>query len=722
MSHLDKRRRKSLHIMFLIGLVIASVIPAHEWASAQDGSAPIWVVRSLSASEYGVTDPKGLAFSSAANTFLLLDGNANVTLVKMDEDRVGSGVISELEDDALNAAFDDRTGSLFVLKRGRSELVKIKSDGKGLPDASALPKRFAVNALGIADPQGLAFDPSNGHLFILDAGNSQIVAVSAHPTLGFDVNEAMRANKVERISLKKLGAGLLRGIAYNPGNGHLYVAQSEQKKLYELTQDGELVSTFDLAALEIDNPSAMTFAPSVDNTDDPNIYDLFILDTNTVSSQQSEPSDSQLVEVSLVAPAALPSGTTLLPASLVRIIDTSKAAWNPSSPDPAGIDYWPATGRLLIADSEVDEMPAYWVGKNVFQATTSGALVNTCSTTSFTNEPTGVAINPNNNHIFFSTDSNDRIFEVSLGADGQYCTADDTVTTTNVSTLYGITDAEDVAYGNNTLFIAGGSAAEVYRIPLGPNGVLGGGDDGAMTHFDTAALGFADLEALGYNANNGTLLIASPKPTNRYLGETTTTGTLLRAYDLSLMGSAGNIRSDVTFAPGSQNPAVKNIYIASRGVDNDRNRLENDGKIWEISLGSSQVIVTPTQTPNTVPTVGTYDDTHAAWLYSGGWSVYTGSGPANNTFHYTSAIGASAEFRFTGTRFKLTFTKHPNRGLIDVYVDGAKIATINAYSSSLLWQQTYTSPTLTAGNHTVHFVHAGSAGTYIDLDAITILP
>jgi hypothetical protein len=135
----------------------------------------------------------------------------------------------------------------------------------------------------------------------------------------------------------------------------------------------------------------------------------------------------------------------------------------------------------------------------------------------FTNEPTGVAVNSSNSHIFFSTDNTDRVFEVSPGGDGAYCTADDTVTTTNLTSLYGITDAEDVAYGNNTIFIAGGVDAEVYSIPLGADSVLGGGDDGAMSHFDTAALGFNDLEAIGYNPDAGTLFIASPKTTDNYL-------------------------------------------------------------------------------------------------------------------------------------------------------------------------------------------------------------
>ena len=66
----------------------------------------------------------------------------------------------------------------------------------------------------------------------------------------------------------------------------------------------------------------------------------------------------------------------------------------------------------------------------------------------FSNEPTGVAINPNNNRIYFSDDNENKIHEVNLGPDGIYCTADDGLTTVNVGTDYNIQDPEDVAYGN----------------------------------------------------------------------------------------------------------------------------------------------------------------------------------------------------------------------------------------------------------------------------------
>jgi glutamyl endopeptidase len=119
---------------------------------------------------------------------------------------------------------------------------------------------------------------------------------------------------------------------------------------------------------------------------------------------------------------------------------------------------------------------------------------------------------------------------------------------------------------------------------------------------------------------------------------------------------------------------------------------------------------------------GVYDDTHTAWTYSGVWTAYSGAGPYANTLHYTNNMGASATFVFNGSQFVLTYTAHPNRGSFEVWVDGVLVTTVNAYSASLIWQRTYTSPVYSAGIHTVEVKYAGSAGMYTDTDAIWILP
>jgi hypothetical protein len=461
-------------------------------------------------------------------------------------------------------------------------------------------------------------------MFVLNADGDQLVIVEPGATSTFDGAAAVSEGRVSRINLRSLRAVNLRGIAFNPQNGNLYFLDAADQRLYEVTQSGNKVSEFDLSSLQIANPKNIVFAPSGDRTDDPDNQSLFLLqDTPSTGPASPASTGDQLIEVSLVGPMNLPGGTQILPASLVRVQDMSNATWTPSSPDSSGIDYWPARGRLITTDSEVEEMPAYWqpLGRNVFLASTSGQLNSTCTTYTsgaggvngswnhYTAEPTGIAVNYDTNRLYITDDGGGggRLFEINLGPDGNYCTSDDIVTQMNTNT-----DLEDAAYWNNTLFLAGGVDAEVFYFSLGANQVLGGGDDGAMQQFDTNRWGITDVEGIGFNHDAGTILISSSHGNGEYIVEVSPTGTLLRAYDVSFMGNDPRLHSDIAYAPSSQNAALKNVYIVSRGVDNGQNPNENDGKWWEIALsaGSGPTLTpsrtptstnTPTQTPSPTP-------------------------------------------------------------------------------------------------------------------------
>jgi hypothetical protein len=115
-----------------------------------------------------------------------------------------------------------------------------------------------------------------------------------------------------------------------------------------------------------------------------------------------------------------------------------------------------------------------------------------------------------------------------------------------------------------------------------------------------------------------------------------------------------------------------------------------------------------------------YDDTHAAWEYTGNWLTYNGSGPYADTLHYTDTANSTATFVFQGpARFVLYYSKMSNRGSFEVWVDGTLLTTIDAYSSSALWQQTYTSPMYSDGDsHIVVIKKVGSGRG--DVDAIQI--
>jgi hypothetical protein len=74
---------------------------------------------------------------------------------------------------------------------------------------------------------------------------------------------------------------------------------------------------------------------------------------------------------------------------------------------------------------------------------------------------------------------------------------------------------------------------------------------------------------------------------------------------------------------------------------------------------------------------------------------------------------------FEGIKFTLYYLQYTNRGVMNIYIDNfvTPVATLNM-NGSLVWQQTWTSPTLSAGVHTLKLVHV--SGTYVDVDAIAI--
>ncbi|HZQ07713.1 MAG TPA: hypothetical protein VFD70_14110, partial [Anaerolineae bacterium] len=285
---------------------------------------------------------------------------------------------------------------------------------------------------------------------------------------------------------------------------------------------------------------------------------------------------------------------TLQGATLVRTIDT--AAWSPNSPDPAGLAYWAASGHLVIVDSEVEEMPQFFAGKNVFEATTTGNLVNAYTTftsnptgtawNNFSNEPTGVALNPANNHFFFSDDVLKKIWEVNPGADQTFGTADDLVTSISTS-AFSDNDPEDLAYGQGKLFVSDGKHGLIYVVDPGSNGLFDGvapsGDD-VVTSFSVGSLGMPDPEGLGFNADTGTLVMVGPGGGNAVL-ETTTSGALVRKIDISFLNPIWP--AGISFAPASDNSGVLDLYISDRVVDNGDNPNENDGKVYEIRIQDS---------------------------------------------------------------------------------------------------------------------------------------
>jgi hypothetical protein len=344
-------------------------------------------------------------------------------------------------------------------------------------------------------------------------------------------------------------------------------------------------------------------------------------------------------------------------AVLVRVIETSE--FSPPSPDPAGIAYLPGSGRLLVSDSEVNEMSIF-AGVNLYSVSIAGNLVGGANTLAFSDEPTGLAVNPVNGHLFVSDDDADRIFEVDPGHDGVHGTGDDTVTFIDTDD-FGCTDAEGVAYdpARNELFIIDGFHRTVFRVSAGSNdvfdGIAPGGDD-SVSQFDVGGHGLVDPEGITFSAGTGTLYIFDEK--SDQIIETTTTGTLLRSVSVLQAGLNGGAGLDI--GPASDAPGQWNMYVVKRGVDNDSNPNENDGRLFELSfsgLGAGGNLP-PNVSAGPDVTIGIAGGAVLAGSASDdglpippgsltvGWSQLSGPGPV--TFADASKAQTTAGFSQTG--------------------------------------------------------------------------
>jgi sugar lactone lactonase YvrE len=574
-----------------LGVILFISLPSYS-NSASIYPAKNFTGRAVETDDLGILNPAGLAYSPVADMFFVVEDpvtkpwGLNVTdVIRFTslEELVGTVEFPVAITNPANMAFDKRSNRLFFYEAATNELIGIPVRADGSLDAAATI-RIKTRHLGVQNPRGMTFDPDGGSLFILDSSANLIIRIEPAPQDSFDSRGVFNRSRTSYVDLAQIGPVALQGIAFDAANGHLYLLSPVEQKIYELADTGQVISTYDISNFDLINPQSMVLAPSADPTDDPSEISLFIADTG-IDTQQNSAKPQQLgkiVELSFVEPTQMTfmaaQAATASTTCLIQTTDTS--AFNPPSSDPAGLAYLSdQRGTILISDSEIEEISDYQ-GVNLFEMTLSGVLVYTADTTSYTNEPTGVAFNPNNGHLYFSDDDRKEIYELDPGSDGLYGTNDDPPVTHFDTSVHSNGDPEGIAYGriNNQdyLFVADGVGEEVYIYNPGPDGDFGTGDDPAPTHFDVGVYGIGDPEGIEYDPISGHLFVLDSAGIGEIV-ETTINGTLISTIDIS--AASANKPAGITIAPGSANPGVMNFYISDRNIDNF-----NDGLVYELSF------------------------------------------------------------------------------------------------------------------------------------------
>jgi hypothetical protein len=123
---------------------------------------------------------------------------------------------------------------------------------------------------------------------------------------------------------------------------------------------------------------------------------------------------------------------------------------------------------------------------------------------------------------------------------------------------------------------------------------------------------------------------------------------------------------------------------------------------------------------------GSYDDFDGAFRYRGDWDHRDDfEGPSLHSISYTDVGGAEAALAFEGRALTYVFTKGPNRGIAEIWIDGARRADIDAYSPRIEWQSRFRICCLAPGRHEAAIRVSGrqqpaSRGRFVDVDALVV--
>ena len=583
-------------------------------AAAPGDRSPLVEIRATPAKDLGLSDVAGVTFNRA-NGGLVVADRAVGTVVSLDRARRGT------RETALGGA---NPATLSVDPRG-DRLTGVAPDGV----VAALtgrrgPASRAQSTVSLPGLVAAEFDQVDGDWVGLIEDGAALTIVDRAPDRG--------GARSTRVDLSGVGSAPLVAVAPNPADGLVYVLGDA---LYAVDETGAVQRSVSLSDAGLQDPVDMVFGASSDQTDAEETLSLFVVDG------ADSPAGTSLVELSLDAAAAALAN---FEASLVDTVDLSQL--NPPAPDSSGIVYLPAQDRLMVSDSEVEEMSIY-AGVNLYKVTRAGALSDTGTTVSFSEEPTGLGFQPSTNTLLVSDDDEDRIFKVVPGNDGRHGTGDDSITSIPTS-FTGNNDAEDVTFHPDSghLFVIDGVNREVYRYQLG----------GAfVSQFDVGVYGAGDPEGIAFDAATGTFFVLDDASTNIY--QVDINGSLVNTIGIGALGAIK--AAGIAVAPASNGSGNRNLYIVDRGIDNDGNPNENDGAIYEVSIpGSGPVNQAPVVNagadqlvtlPSTAALSGSASDdglpAPPATLTTT-WSQL--SGPGTVTFQNASALSTTASFSAGG--------------------------------------------------------------------------
>ncbi len=198
---------------------------------------------------------------------------------------IGAGA-TRVSNEPTGIAWDSVRGRYYISDDDRQSVLTVDpgADGKlGTPDDGQV-SRFITRGTGNFDPEGLAVDAEHGMLYVTDGVNREIYGytVAGQPVGHFDVGG--------------FGVADPEGIEFNPARGTLLVLSNRaHPAIMEFSTGGALLREYSLEGAGLIAPAGVTVAPASDGSKAPRFY---VVDRGIDNNIRPGIVDSRLFELS----------------------------------------------------------------------------------------------------------------------------------------------------------------------------------------------------------------------------------------------------------------------------------------------------------------------------------------------------------------------------------------------------------------------------------------
>jgi hypothetical protein len=190
---------------------------------------------------------------------------------------------------------DDVKDRVFIVNPG--------TDGRWLP-GEPTPPSFATGTLA-SDPEDVTVDTAmtkDGHIVVMSGANKEVVDFSAGPDGRFGTADDI----VTSFDVLKYGARDPEGIEYDPVRDTLLVLDHTSQKIYELTRQGALLNTANIASASIIKAAGLTLAPASSGGG----QTLYVVDRGLDNNTNPGENDGEVIELRVTFPPLSGGDTT----------------------------------------------------------------------------------------------------------------------------------------------------------------------------------------------------------------------------------------------------------------------------------------------------------------------------------------------------------------------------------------------------------------------------